>query len=127
MRNLRRFYEAVSSFDDLIEANPWHDSRDGKFGGDKGSWSFSCDPKSRSSKSPCAKKGNLKQDSIQKSSDKFAGAKKKGVGIACGSHARGMGKNIRCHDKQDMKLTKKARRKNPNAKPVIRGFMDKHG
>jgi hypothetical protein len=142
MRNLNRFHEAVSSFDALLEksdynGNPWHD-KDGHFGkvGDA-SWSKSCDPNSgRSKKYPCAKKENkqgkmVKQDSEQSGTAKFKGGDRKGkeagIGATCGSHARGQGKDIRCHDMQDMKLTKKARKKNPNAKPVIRGFMDKHG
>ena len=106
---------------DILEANPWHDSRDGQFGGDKGSWSMTCDPRARSSKY-CANKKKT-----QAGDDKFAGQTKKKIGVECGSHARGSGKNIRCHDMQDMKLTTKARKKNPNAKPVIRKFMDKHG
>ena len=108
--NLNRFFEAVLFFEGLVEDNPWHDSKTGQFGGDKGSWSLTCDPRARSKKSKCSNKKKK-----QGSEDKFAGQTKRKVSVPCGSHARAMGKNIRCHDKMDMKLG------------IKRKFMDKHG
>lgn len=110
---LDRFYDAADLFEKLLEDNPWHDSRTGEFGGDRGSWSLSCDPRARSGKKGrCSGKNNK---TTQGSDDKFAGQTKSKIGVPCGSHARGMGKNIRCHDQKDMKTGKK------------RKFMDTKG
>jgi hypothetical protein len=100
MRNLTRFFKAVSVFESMVEDNPWHDSRTGEFGGDRGSWSLTCDPRARpkQGKGKCAGKGKK----TQAGDDKFAGKSKSKIGVACGSHARGMGKDIRCHDQQDI-------------------------